>query len=241
MRRRPAAAPTCRSGAARGGDRRVAAADDPGASATRLALDLRPGVDPLRVVLADRPSVVTAIRVGVVQYEIWLKYSSSSAWNVSQWFLTAVRAHDFWLDGASPNHSATAAFAFGLMMWSIHLYMQLGCLALDAIIHVSDQPVEPSEGSVVLIGTGFFSPWQQVRDHLPRGADVGVALREGRLLLGVVRPVLADVLALLLEQVDRGVELLVVELVRVGDLRARGCGPSGTPPRRRCRSGCRRP
>ena len=39
------------------------------------------------------------------------------------------------------------------MMRSIHMYMQFGCLALDAIIHVSDQPVAPSFGSVVLIGT----------------------------------------------------------------------------------------
>ena len=31
-------------------------------------------------------------------------------------------------------------------MWSIHMYMQLGFLALAAIIHVSDQPVEPSSG-----------------------------------------------------------------------------------------------
>ena len=44
-----------------------------------------------------------------------------------------------------------------------------------------------------------------------------VAAGERRLLLGVVRPVLADVRALLLEQVDRGVELLVVELVDVVD------------------------
>src|SRR3954452_11716008 len=35
------------------------------------------------------------------------------------------------------------------MMWSIHLYMQFGCLALDEIIQVSDQPVAPSLGLVV--------------------------------------------------------------------------------------------
>src|ERR671921_2312851 len=72
---------------------------------------------------------------------------------MSQWFFTAVSAHDFWLAGASPNHSATAALAFGEMMWFIHMYMQFGFLALEAIIHVSDQPVAPSLGSVVLIGT----------------------------------------------------------------------------------------
>src|SRR3954447_11700045 len=72
---------------------------------------------------------------------------------MSQWSFTAVSAHAFWLDGASPNHSATAAFAFGEMMWSIHMYMQFGCLALEEIIHVSDHPVAPSLASVVLIGT----------------------------------------------------------------------------------------
>ena len=35
------------------------------------------------------------------------------------------------------------------MMWFIHMYMQFGCFALDEIIQVSDQPVEPSFGSVV--------------------------------------------------------------------------------------------
>src|SRR5215218_4723093 len=72
---------------------------------------------------------------------------------MSQWSLAAVSEHAFWLDGASPNHSATAALAFGEMMWSIHMYMQFGFLAFEAIIHVSDQPVAPSFGSTVLIGT----------------------------------------------------------------------------------------
>src|SRR5215208_83246 len=72
---------------------------------------------------------------------------------MSQCSFTAVSPHAFWLEGASPNHSATAALAFGEMMWSIHMYMQFGFLAFDAIIHVSDQPVAPSFGSVVLTGT----------------------------------------------------------------------------------------
>ena len=66
---------------------------------------------------------------------------------------SAVSSHAFAFDGASPNHSATAAFAVGEMMWSIHLYMQFGWAASAAIIQVSDQPVEPSLGSVVVIGT----------------------------------------------------------------------------------------
>src|ERR1044071_8807743 len=72
---------------------------------------------------------------------------------MSQWSLTAVSSHALAFEGASPNHSATAALAFGEMMWSIHMYMQLGCFALDEIIQVSDQPVAPSFGSVVLTGT----------------------------------------------------------------------------------------
>ena len=57
------------------------------------------------------------------------------------------------MDGASPNHSATPAFAFGEMMWFIHMYMQFGFFALEWIIQVSDHPVEPSFGSTVSTGT----------------------------------------------------------------------------------------
>src|SRR3954447_2172120 len=90
---------------------------------------------------------------GVVQNETLSKYAWSSAWKIAQWSLFSVSAHAFALDGASPNHSATWALAFGEMIQSIHMYMQLGCLALEEIIQVSDQPVAPSLGSVVLIGT----------------------------------------------------------------------------------------
>src|ERR1044071_5874419 len=72
---------------------------------------------------------------------------------MAQWSFTAVSAQALRLDGASPNHSATAAFALGEMMWSIHMYMQFGCLALEEIIQVSDHPVAPSFGRIVLIGT----------------------------------------------------------------------------------------
>ena len=87
---------------------------------------------------------------GVVQNETCSKYASSSAWKVLQWFLSAVSAHAFGFAGASPNHSATWAWTFGELIQFIHLYMQFGCLALDEIIQVSDQPVAPSLGSVVL-------------------------------------------------------------------------------------------
>ena len=73
---------------------------------------------------------------------------------VSQWSLSAVSAQDFLLAGASPKYSATLAFASGEMMWFIHMYMQLGCLALEEIIQVSDHPVEPSLGSTTFTGVG---------------------------------------------------------------------------------------
>src|SRR3954452_4674249 len=79
---------------------------------------------------------------------------------MSQWSFAAVSSHALAFDGASPNHSATAALAFGEMMWSIHMYMQFGFLALDEIIQVSDQPVAPSLGSVVLIFT--LSAWSRL-------------------------------------------------------------------------------
>ena len=73
---------------------------------------------------------------------------------MSQCSLSAVSAHDFSFEGASPNHSATAAFASGLMMWSIHMYMQFGFSASELIIQVSDQPVAPSSGRT----TSSFEP-----------------------------------------------------------------------------------
>ena len=84
-------------------------------------------------------------------------------------------AHDFSFAGASPNHSATAAFALGLTMWFIHMYMQFGCLASDEIIQVSDQPVAPSFGRIASTGGDFLSRLHEVRDHLPGGADHRVA------------------------------------------------------------------
>src|SRR6266550_1190046 len=72
---------------------------------------------------------------------------------MSQVLGSAVSAHDFAFAGASPNHSATSAFTFGETIQSIQRYMQFGCLALDEIIHVSDQPVAPSFGRMALTGT----------------------------------------------------------------------------------------
>src|ERR687897_3260348 len=71
---------------------------------------------------------------------------------MSQCAASAVSLHDFSFAGASPNHSATAALASGLMMWFIHSYMQFGCSASELIIHVSDHPVAPSSGRTAFSG-----------------------------------------------------------------------------------------
>src|SRR5262245_5276651 len=90
--------------------------------------------------------------MGVVQAQICWKNASSPAWYVVQNVLSEVRSQALLLAGASPNHSATAAFASGDTMWSIHRYAQLGCLALAAIIQVSDHPVAPSAGRIDFTG-----------------------------------------------------------------------------------------
>src|SRR6476661_11126189 len=45
------------------------------------------------------------------------------------------------------------AWGFGSEMYFIHMYAQLGCLALADSIHVSAQPVAPSDGIASLTGT----------------------------------------------------------------------------------------
>src|SRR5688572_3630400 len=93
--------------------------------------------------------------VGVVQYQTSVQYSVSAAWKMSQWSGTAVSAHDSLLLGASPNHSATCAFAHGDVIQSIHNSMQFGFLAWVDTIHVSDQPVAPSTGLTASIVAPF--------------------------------------------------------------------------------------
>ena len=106
-----------------------------------------------------------------------------------------------------------AAFASGLAIQSSHAYAQFGLAASDAIIQVSDHPVVPSSGST----TSVLPVGDRVLDDLPGGADDRVTGLERLDLLEVVRPVLADVLALGLQQVDRRSELRLVERVRVLD------------------------
>src|SRR5262245_8806605 len=63
-------------------------------------------------------------------------------------------SHDLLCAGASPKYWATSALASGEVMKFIHLYMQFGCAAFLAIIHVSDQPVAPSDGRYPVLGPG---------------------------------------------------------------------------------------
>ena len=116
----------------------------------------------------------------------------------------------------------------------------VGCLGRRA-----DHPgVGPAGGPLPRAGSprpATFSACGEVDDHLPGGADHRVAGVEGLDLLEVVGPVLADVLALLLEQVDGGRELVLVEGCRGSRCPGRAVRPSGRGPRRRCRSASRTP
>src|SRR3954471_1510735 len=85
---------------------------------------------------------------GVVQYEIFAAYAASRAWKVVQNVLSLSTSHALVWAGASPNHSATWSLTSGEVIQSIHWYMQFGCFAFAETTHVSDQPVEPSVGTV---------------------------------------------------------------------------------------------
>ena len=68
--------------------------------------------------------------------------------------------------GASPKYSAICAFTFGETTQSSHMYVQFGCFAFEEIIHVSDQPVEPSFGKTVLTGTPSASSRFAITCHV---------------------------------------------------------------------------
>ncbi len=99
--------------------------------------------------------------------------------------------------------------------------MQFGCAADELIIQVSDHPVAPSLGHEALTRGAdrhrLAGGLELEVLVLPGRPDLVVTVRVRLDLLGGVGPVLADVRPLLLQQVDRGVELLVVQLVRVVD------------------------
>ena len=112
-------------------------------------LDLGPALDPLVVCRADVTAVVSAVGdrsrpvVEVVEVLLARRRRTPRSASCRRSGRTPSRCA-----GASPNHSATSAFACGSMMWSIHMYVQFGCSASELIIQVSDQPVEPSSGIV---------------------------------------------------------------------------------------------
>src|SRR6478752_6869870 len=77
---------------------------------------------------------------------------------MSQNALSLVNSQALVCAGASPKYSATWALISGEVIQSIHLYMQLGWAAFDASIQVSDQPVDPSLGRMVLTWTLLSEP-----------------------------------------------------------------------------------
>ena len=101
------------------------------------------------------------------------------------------------------------------------MYMQLGCLASELIIQVSDQPVAPSFGRKPwLAGTRCHRLAFALEGEvlvLPGGADLVVAVGEGRDLLGGSDQYSPTFGVLFLHQVDRRVELFFVQLVGVFD------------------------
>src|SRR3954453_22995357 len=81
------------------------------------------------------------------------EYALSAAWKIWHCDSMPFSSHAFDCAGASPNHDATSALTFGDTIQFIHLYEQVGCLVFAATIHVSDQPVEPSDGTIALTFT----------------------------------------------------------------------------------------
>ena len=56
------------------------------------------------------------------------------------------------LDGAAPYHTATCAWTSGRSVYSIHITCSSGAARCDDIIHVSAQPVTPSDGITASTG-----------------------------------------------------------------------------------------
>ena len=117
--------------------------------------------------------------------------------------------------GVSPKEIACCACTFGVETHASHLYAQSRFFVCADTIQVSAQPVAPSFG--IRSFDRRLRRLQRVRLVRPRGADHRVAVLEQVDLVGGERPVLLDQRLLLLEQVDRRVELGLVELVGVPD------------------------
>ncbi len=92
--------------------------------------------------------------------------------------------------------------------------MQFGCGAFAEIIHVSAQPVTPSRRDDLIDRSVRLGVAEVDR---PRGPGDHRAVHEPVDLVGVERPVLADHGRLPLQQLGRRVQLLLRQLVRVGD------------------------
>src|SRR5215472_4497619 len=101
----------------------------------------------------------------------------------------------FGLTGVSPKTRACFASTGGVVAYFIHLYAQFGCGAFLASIHVSAQPVAPTDGMTSFTGT-FFA--------------CSASVSTGQMAA-------SDEFPLVLEKGDRRVELLLVQLVRILD------------------------
>ena len=146
------------------------------------ALDLGPGLDPLGVVVADVAAVIAAVGASASPRTSPARSTPGRpTWNVSQWSLSVVRSQALRVRRrlAEPLRRP-ARCASGVSIQFIHMYMQFGFLALDEIIQVSDQPVEPSFGQHRL--DRHLVGFEQVGDDLPGRAHDRVALRERGLL-----------------------------------------------------------
>src|SRR5919199_5647394 len=87
--------------------------------------------------------------IGVFQNLMLLKYDAGAfAWYCAQppFWILSMYGHAFGFAGVSPNDSACSAWTFGVETHLMKRYAQFGCLAFEAIIHVSAQPVAPSFG-----------------------------------------------------------------------------------------------
>src|SRR6476619_5372477 len=64
---------------------------------------------------------------------------------------------DWVLLPAAPYQRPTCAWTWGVSVHCIHWSMQFGCAACEEIIHVSAQPVTPSDGMTAATGASAFA------------------------------------------------------------------------------------
>src|SRR5216683_4424100 len=96
------------------------------------------------------------VAIGVFQKWMVLKYvpgASAWYWAHEPAASASISAHAFVLTGVSPKKSACRAWILAVLTYAVQRYAQFGCRALVASIHVSPQPVAPSDGMVSATAT----------------------------------------------------------------------------------------